>query len=447
MSQNDISYLPEQLEADITREENSIIFTFQKEKIKLDDSTEISFITNINPTIKKDIRMMDDALTIHYTIPNTYSFLPPQLKQLDERERLFLTYKVVQQANQHALSRIHLLVCPENIALDKGLNPYFLHHGVKESLPPYEKNHDQLLKEVKATVTSIVESQYTFEQYVHYYQTLKLSTFAKKIFEASSYNDLLVILEERIQILNEQKPLIKTVNKKAWKLNRYVLYGVTLLLIPSLIYCFYSLFSIQPKQASFIQAQELFLQNNYSEVVTELQPYDIDDMPKVTQYELALAYIINESLTEDQKETVRNTITLQSDPQYFKYWILIGRGEAEEALDIARYMEDRDLILFGLLKHKEQVKSDDDLKREERQQLLADIEDEIKEYQREVEEELVEETEVDQPVSNSVQEESATEEDKEINNDEESSKANIKKEEPTSTDEKQDVPEDEKVSQ
>ncbi|WP_158638632.1 type VII secretion protein EssB [Metabacillus litoralis] len=446
MSQNDISYLQQQLEADIKREENIITFTFQKEKIKLDDSTEISFITNINPTIKKEVSMMDDALSIHFTIPKTYSFLPPQLKQLDERERLFLTYKVVQQVNQHALSRIHLLVCPENIALDKGLNPYFLHHGVKESLPPYERDQEQLLKEVKATIISIVDSQYTFEQYVSYSQTLKLSTFAKKIVESSSYNELLEILEDRIQGLNEQKPLIMMVNKKSWKLNRYVLYGVTLLLIPSLIYCFYSLFSLQPKQESFISAQEMFLQNNYSEVVTELQPYDVNEMPKVTQYELALSYIINESLTENQKETVRNTITLQSDPQYYKYWILIGRGEAEEALDIARYMEDRDLILFGLLKHKELVKSDDELKREERQQLLADIEDEIKEYQREVEEELVEENNPDQPVSNSVQHESAPEEEKEMKNDEDNTETKVEQED-SSAEEKQDDPAIEQGSQ
>ena len=110
-------------------------------------------------------------------------------------------------------------------------------------------------------------------------------------------------------------------------------------------------------------------------------------MPKVTQYELSLSYIINESLTEEQKEVIRNTVSLQSDPLYFEYWILIGRGNAEEALDIARYLEDRSLILYGLVKYKEQVKSNDDLDTEERQQLLADIENEITEYKDEKKEE------------------------------------------------------------
>jgi type VII secretion protein EssB len=385
-SQNDISYLQEKLEAVIKQDEQSIAFTFQIEKIKLDDPTEISFLKEINPKIKKEITMMDDELSILHTIPNTYTFLP-RLDQVDVRDQLRIAYKVVQKAEIHSLSRIHLLVCPENIVLDQGLNPYFLHFGVKESLPPYEKNSDQLLKEVKATVAAIIDKQYSFEQYVQYFETLKLSDFTKKVSTAQSFNELISIIEERIQHENAEKALLMTVNKKTWKINRYVLYGVSLCLIPALIYSMYSLFFLQPKQTSFIHAQEKFLNNEYSEVVTALQPYEFKEMPKVTQYELSMSYIINESLTEEQKEVIRNTVSLQSDPLYFEYWILIGRGNAEEALDIARYLEDRSLILYGLVKYKEQVKSNDDLDREERQQLLDDIENEITEYKDELKEE------------------------------------------------------------
>ncbi|APH03265.1 hypothetical protein A9C19_00015 [Bacillus weihaiensis] len=55
-----------------------------------------------------------------------------------------------------------------------------------------------------------------------------------------------------------------------------------LLFIP----CIRSFLSNQSKRALF-KAQEFFLQDQYSDVVTELQPYEIDDMPIVTQYELA----------------------------------------------------------------------------------------------------------------------------------------------------------------
>ncbi|MGM7723465.1 type VII secretion protein EssB [Metabacillus sp. Hm71] len=394
-SQNDRSYLEEKLEASIKFDKQTIAFTFQIERIKLDNPAEISFLKEINPKIKKEINMMDDELSILHTIPNTFTLLP-RMEQAEERDRLMISYKIVQQAELHSLTRIHLIVCPDNIVLDQGLNPYFLHFGVKESLPPYEKNSKNLLKEVKATVAAIADKQFSFQQYVNHYETLKLSDFIKRVFAAQSFAELLGTIEERIQQLNEEKSLLMTVNKKTWKLNRYVLYGVTLCLIPALIYSFYSLFFLQPKQESFIYAQEKFLNNEFSEVVTALQPYEIDEMPKVTQYELSLSYIINESLAENQKEVIRNTVSLQSDPLYFEYWIHIGRGNAEEAVDIARFFEDRDLILYGLVKYKEQVKADDELNTDERQQLLAEIDGEIEEYEAEKEEEGLTSTEEEQ---------------------------------------------------
>ncbi|WP_299091299.1 type VII secretion protein EssB [uncultured Metabacillus sp.] len=401
-SQNDRSYLEEKLEASIKIDKQTIAFSFQIERIKLDNPAEISFLKEINQKIKKEINMMYDELSILHTIPNTFTLLP-RMEQAEERDRLMISYKIVQQVELHSLTRIHLIVCPENIVLDQGLNPYFLHFGVKESLPPYEKNSENLFKEVKATVAAIADKQYSFQQYVNHYETLKLSNFIKRVFAAQSFAELLGIIEERIQQLNEEKSLLMTVNKKTWKLNRYVLYGVTICLIPALIYSFYSLFFLQPKQESFIYAQEKFLNNEFSEVVTALQPYEIDEMPKVTQYELSLSYIINESLAENQKEVIRNTVSLQSDPLYFEYWIHIGRGNAEEAVDIARFFEDRDLILYGLVKYKEQVKADDELNTDERQQLLAEIDGEIEEYEAEKEEEGLTSTE-EETTSEQVQE-------------------------------------------
>ena len=77
---------------------------------------------------------------------------------------------------------------------------------------------------------------------------------------------------------------------------------------------------------------------------------------------------------------VRNTITLESDPLYYQYWIHIGRGSAKEALDIARSIEDRDLIVFALLKYREEIKADERLSGDEKQQEIKEIQSEIDEY-------------------------------------------------------------------
>ena len=92
--------------------------------------------------------------------------------------------------------------------------------------------------------------------------------------------------------------------------NKIFCFGSLIVLLPVLVYSLYSLIFTHPKQAAFINSQEHFLKREYSEVVSGLSDYKVDQMPRVVQYELAQSYIINESLTEDQKENVRNTITL-----------------------------------------------------------------------------------------------------------------------------------------
>lgn len=382
MSQKSGSYLEEKLEAIVHKKENKMTIIFQKEKIKLDQIEEIHFLKNINPSIQREIRIENDELCIVNSIPDSFSFYP-QLKA-NEKERLMSAYQLVQNVRNHTLSRLHLIICPENIVFDQGLTPHFIHYGVKESLPPYEKDADLLLKQTKATVAAIVDRQHTFDDYFKFSETLKLSSMTKDILEAESIERVGEVLNHLIKEAKKSDSLLMTVSKKKWKLNRYVLIGISLLLVPAIIYSIFSLFFLFPKQERVVAAQESFLLNKYSDVVTELQSYEVEEIPKVTQYQLALSYIINESLTEDQKENVRNTVSLQSDPLYYEYWINIGRGKAEEALEAARFLEDRDLILFGLLKYREQVKADGDLDSEERQQELDEIESEIAEYEEEM---------------------------------------------------------------
>ncbi|TYR99125.1 type VII secretion protein EssB [Rossellomorea vietnamensis] len=383
MSQKKGSYLQEKLEAVVHKEKDKMTLIFQKEKIRLDDISEISILKNIEPAIRKEIFMKNDELHIENTIPDTFSF-PSRLK-VNEKERLICAYQLVQKVQSHKLSRLHLIVCPENIVFDQGLTPYFIHYGVKESLPPYEKEADLLLMETKASAAAIVDRQYTFEEYKNYNATLKLPAITKEILEADSFDRLGEVINQFIKEAKQSDSLLMSVSKKKWKLNRYIMLAVSLLLIPALVYSIYSLFFMFPKQERVVAAQESFLLNKYSDVVTELQSYEIDEIPKVTQYQLALSYIINESLTEEQKENVRNTVSLQSDPLYYEYWINIGRGKAKEALEAARFLEDRDLIMFGLLKYREQVKADSDLDSEERQQAIGEIESELAEYEEEME--------------------------------------------------------------
>ncbi|MBF0706087.1 type VII secretion protein EssB [Alkalihalobacillus hwajinpoensis] len=393
-------YLETQIDAKIISEKDVITFLFQKEKIKFDELSEVHFLSEIHTGIPKTIEMNEDEVSIQHKLSPSIIALPAKLKEMTESDRLTSAYQLVQKVKGHRYKRLNLIICPDNLVLDQGLTPHFLHFGVKESLPPYEEDPERILDETRATVAAMMNPEQSFEQYLHYSDTLTLSSELKQVLQAKTLHELQPIIHSQIEHLHKKESEFIKVNKKKWKTSRYFLLGVSICLLPALLYSLYSLFLLQPKQENIVQAQENFLTNEYSEVVNSLQSYDIDDIPKVTQYQLALSYIINESLTDEQKESVRNTISLQSDPRYYEYWIHIGRGEAEQALEIARYLEDRDLLMYGILKRKEQVKADSDLESEKKQQMINELEQEFEEYEREIEEQQQEQEEAQQETTN-----------------------------------------------
>lgn len=378
------SYLEEKLTVEISKEKNQVIFTFQSETVRLDQVIEINLLKTLDDSIERKIEMEQDELKLIYQLEKT-SYYNDKLEQLTRKERSLVGHQLINKVKNHSLTRLHLVVSPENIVVSKGLSPSFLYYGVKESLPPYEKNQEELLLETKAMLAYLIDPTYEFKHYLKYYQTLKLPKLIKDIFAAVSLFELEEILERVINEENEQMLKVKQIPLKKWNSYRYGMWSAIIILIPVLIYLFIIIFINEPRQANITQAHAGYLNHSYSEVISLLQPYPIDQLPRIAQYELAYAYVMTEALTEEQRQNIRNTITLQSDPLYYEYWINIGRGGSEEALETARFIEDRDLILYSLIKQREFIRADQSLASEERQQKINEIEAEIKTYSSEIE--------------------------------------------------------------
>ena len=205
--------------------------------------------------------------------------------------------------------------------------------------------------------------------------------------QATDSQSLLEFITQQLQRLeHEEKSYVKLTVKK-WSWAKWLSIGFGVLLIPALIFTIIYFAHEKPKNEAFTESHANFLGQNYSQVVSTLSPYSIKSMPNVTLYELAYSVVSNERLDEEQKDNVLSNITLQTDTDYLSYWIYIGRGEAENAVDLARSMEDGELITFGLLIRREEIQADEDLSGEEKQTLIEDIDREIEEYEKLMEQE------------------------------------------------------------
>jgi type VII secretion protein EssB len=375
-------YLEKKTEAAIMKDDKGHSFVFQRAKLPMQDPLELQLIHEADDALQKHIEVTEDEVKIRVNPPASF-FVFSKAKDKNPLSKWLSSYQIQKKIRNHELNRLQLVVCPENIVFDSSFTPYFLHYGVKDSLPPYEHNQDELFKETKATISALVDGQHTFEEYLLYHKTLKLSNESQSILSSGTWDELSTVIQNRIEALEKEEKAFVHIPEKKWKTGRYTLWGTVIVLVPLLLFAIYTLFFSQPKQDAYVESGESFLKQKYSEVIDRLENYDPKKMPYVVQYELAKSYVTYEPLEGVARKNVENAISLQTDSQYLLYWIYIGRGMSEEAIDLARIMEDRELIMYGLVNQKEQIKLDDSLSGEEKETQIKEVDTELSQYEKE----------------------------------------------------------------
>ena len=105
-----------------------------------------------------------------------------------------------------------------------------------------------------------------------------------------------------------------------------------------------------------------------------------EKLSKSDQYMLAYAYIQSEKLTKDQKASILKNVHVKSNSDYLLYWIYNGRGDLNRSLDLAKYLDDPRLIMYGLIKQIEKAKSNPNLSGTERDQKVQNYTDQYNNY-------------------------------------------------------------------
>ncbi|AJO19796.1 type VII secretion protein EssB [Bacillus paralicheniformis] len=397
MAEKKKTYLEDQLEAVMTKEDGAYIFRFQREKINLVNGLEANVIKEVDPSFNKETVMTDDEVQILIQPPSEYKEFR-YIKGKNKKSKWLFAYQLVKAVEEHSIKRLHLIAAPENIVFDKGLTPKFLHYGVKESIPPYEHDEERLFNEVKAAAALAVDGQFTFEEYLKYSETIKFSDQVKDIITSGTYGDLKAVIQKKIDELDAEEKTLVHLPKKKWKIQRYIGLGLILCLIPAVLFSFYSLFFAQPKQQAFIESNRYFLNKQYSKVISTLDKYDAGEMPDSVQYQLAYSYVLVESALKelDWQEDALKSLTLQVDPNNFLYWIQIGRGDNKGALETGRKLENDLQIIYAITKYMSEIKADDQMSSDEREKLLEPLQKEFDELYKTLEQNKKEQKNTDE---------------------------------------------------
>lgn len=369
------------------------LFTFEKNKenwqlrlkrsdIATQDMLQLKVLELKHPLfLSQTMESDDDTIVFTYQIdPDSYTMAEVQTWSEAEKLRVALNVLALSEALKLPLT---FLLHPENLFITKDACVQIAYRGVPGLMMPLEMTEEDFLRQAKCLiVTLFVETDY-MELYNGSLEVVKLPAFLEEVRQMENVSDLEELIRKTYRDRRDEERLRQTTVPKSqlkwFKLGTIWFGAATFLLLIPLIYL---VFIQYPFKEKMLDADTAFIKVDYAGVIRKLEKVELNDLPYTQKYELAYSYArsLSHEFSKEQENVIFNNLTLKSEELYLDYWIEIGRGHGDEAIDIAKRLDDMDLILYALIEKQEQVREDKELSGEKREEKLSELESEYKKY-------------------------------------------------------------------
>ncbi|MEH7272499.1 type VII secretion protein EssB [Neobacillus vireti] len=303
------------------------------------------------------------------------------IRKLDRKDKLRLLCNLA-RFRICLTTRITFFMHPDHLIVDDNLIPSFVYRGIRDVVPPYQFDEETFLFQYKCLIVALFSKKYRFDElYAGSLNHAKDTEFDRQIGEIDDLDALIKLLNiHYIQEKMETEKKMQIVPKKQFRLFKQLTFIMISLSVLLTIVLIYLNFVKVPYQGHLLEANRYFLSLDYGNVIHELEDENPEKLPSATKYTLAYSYIKSERLSNVQKETILKNISIKSDPNYLLYWIYNGRGDFNRTIDIAKFIDDPQLIMYGLIKQIEGAKNDPTLSGTEREKRVQNYEEQYKSY-------------------------------------------------------------------
>lgn len=263
---------------------------------------------------------------------------------------------------------------PENLVYDRNLCAAILLRDKRT-----DNNEPGFFVQYQALVAAILQPRYTFEQYIQsgnalYAKNKQLKRLQQQQTVAELKQYLLESWEEELCFLKKDKTLVRRSSALAVKIMIPVLLGICLFIS----YSWIQLKTIRlPYQEKLLAAHASYLSAEYVKAEDILSSIPLSKLPFETRYILARSYIYTEGLTPVQRDNLLAGISLTIDEIIYEFWIELGRGNYDQAVDTAMRLRDDELLLYAYIKQSAYAKTDTTLSGEEKAALVSKLEGDI----------------------------------------------------------------------
>ncbi|MBU9723483.1 MULTISPECIES: type VII secretion protein EssB [Bacillaceae] len=352
-----------------------------KSQTRITDVRQLSLMTDVSELfVPVKIEEEEDLYRFSYLIKED-NYQWNEIKDLPRNEKLRLLCNIARLENIIS-TRITFFLHPDNVVFDCNLLPRIVYRGIRGILPPFEMEVQDFLKQYKCFAIALFSKVYSFDDlYNGQLKNCKENDFEKRVSEIDYLAELIAYLEDCfIKEQDKTDRTMKVVSIKQFRLFKrlaIIMSAVSLILVIPLVYY---IFSKDPYQERLLTAHGEFLADNYSSVISTLRSDEPEQLPYRTKYILANSYIQVESLSNREKDVIMRNISLRSDENYLLYWIYNGRGKFEESIELAKYIDDPQLIMYGLIKQIEGARNNPHLSGSERDEMVKQLQDELNQY-------------------------------------------------------------------
>ncbi|MFC4652339.1 type VII secretion protein EssB [Lactococcus nasutitermitis] len=332
-----------------------------------------------NVTAKEE----DENWILSYSVPENAKSLATTIQKTKSRlDKLQLAQKLASLsnlANQYSIPFLH----PENIFLE-GEHLFVVHFGLRDLVAPFSLNSEEFLNSYKALIFNIFTPKNSFETLVSGTNTTN-DKFTQAINQFESIPEIIAFINQETQKeTTKVNQKVTSVSKGRYRFFKY--FGILAIVLALVLGWFtYSFYSNSHKQNAIITAQTDFLTNNYAQTQTDLQKYSTSSLPKSARYILAVSSVNLSDLTMTQKQSILNNVSTKSDNNTLNYWVNTGRGNFNEALNLAQNLGDNQLTLLAYTNLYETTKLNTTMNGAKKQQLLDKYNKKIQELSKKLE--------------------------------------------------------------
>ena len=333
--------------------------------------------------VNQNVIEEEGKLTIESLLTDEYYSWDKLITMIDEEKlRHLINIGQLFHALQDSIYTYNL--SPNNLVFSRNGNPLFVFRGVKGQVPPYDVvSLDEFTVNFKAMIVSLLDKKTSYEKLIEGQSPFyKGKLFCETIMKAENLDEITSLLEEKYLEEREQnkEKFSRVPNKLVSRLKLTTLI-TSLIGFFSLVGVLYFLLFAVPSQQMISDLRLAFVHQDYSTVVSTVKNTDSKSLSQDDSYMVAYSVIKTEPLTEAQK-TELSKISTQSNKDYLRYWVLIGQSKIDEAMDIASYLDDPQLLMYGLTKKIDEVQRNPNLTSEQRTEQLNNYKGKLEELKK-----------------------------------------------------------------